>query len=311
MIGLPWAGDRMLFVDIMSTRDSTCASMDSGTWTAIWSPSKSALKAAQTSGWSWMALPSMSVGSKACMPSRCRVGARLRMMGYSRTTSSRASQTSGVSRLDHLLGAFHRRHVALFHEAVVDEGLEELEGHLLGKTALVEPQVGPDGDDGAARVVDALAQQVLAEAALLSLEHVRKRAQRALVGARDGPAAPAVVEEHVDGLLEHPLLVADDDLRGIELLQPLEPVVAVDDATVEVVEIGGGKAPAVQGNQRPQVRRDHGDRRENHPLGSVARLAQGFDDAQTLDQFFLLGVGGGFLQVGPELLIQACPGQFP
>ncbi len=153
--------------------------------------------------------------------------------------------------LDHLLGAFHRRHVALVHEAVVDEGLEELECHLLGKTALVEPQVGPHGDDGAARVVDALAQQVLAEAALLSLQHVRKRAQGALVGARDGPAAPAVVEEHVDGLLEHPFLVADDDLGGIELHEPLQAVVAVDDATVQVIEVGGGEAPSLQGNERP------------------------------------------------------------
>ena len=34
----------------MSVRASTCASTDSGTWTAIWSPSKSALKAAHTSG---------------------------------------------------------------------------------------------------------------------------------------------------------------------------------------------------------------------------------------------------------------------
>ena len=43
MIGLPLAGDRILFVDIMRTRASDCASMERGTWTAIWSPSKSAL----------------------------------------------------------------------------------------------------------------------------------------------------------------------------------------------------------------------------------------------------------------------------
>ena len=50
MIGLPLAGERMLLVDIISTRASSCASRLSGTWTAIWSPSKSALNAAQTSG---------------------------------------------------------------------------------------------------------------------------------------------------------------------------------------------------------------------------------------------------------------------
>ncbi len=50
MIGLPSAGLRMLLVDIISTRASSWASSDNGTWTAIWSPSKSALKAWQTSG---------------------------------------------------------------------------------------------------------------------------------------------------------------------------------------------------------------------------------------------------------------------
>ena len=88
----------MLLVLIMSTRASIWASMDRGTCTAIWSPSKSALKAWQTRGCSWMALPSTKSGSKAWMPRRCRVGARLSITGYSRTTSLRVSHTSGDSR---------------------------------------------------------------------------------------------------------------------------------------------------------------------------------------------------------------------
>src|SRR5258708_5498084 len=48
MIGEPLAGCRMLLVDIISTRASSWLSNDSGTCTAIWSPSKSALKAAPT-----------------------------------------------------------------------------------------------------------------------------------------------------------------------------------------------------------------------------------------------------------------------
>ena len=65
MMGLPLAGLRMLLVDIISTRVSSWASRARGTCTAIWSPSKSALKAAQTKGCSWIALPSMRIGSKA------------------------------------------------------------------------------------------------------------------------------------------------------------------------------------------------------------------------------------------------------
>ena len=43
--GRPLAGERMLFADSIRIRASACASALSGTWTAIWSPSKSALKA--------------------------------------------------------------------------------------------------------------------------------------------------------------------------------------------------------------------------------------------------------------------------
>ena len=50
MIGAPLAGDSTLFVDIIRTRASSWASSERGTCTAIWSPSKSALKAEQTSG---------------------------------------------------------------------------------------------------------------------------------------------------------------------------------------------------------------------------------------------------------------------
>ncbi len=94
-MGWPLAGERMLLEDSISTLASICASGERGTWTAIWSPSKSALKAVQTSGWIRIALPSTSMGSKAWIPRRCRVGARFRSTGCSRMTSSRKSQTSG------------------------------------------------------------------------------------------------------------------------------------------------------------------------------------------------------------------------
>ena len=105
MIGSPLAGERMLLEDIMSARASSCASSDSGTCTAIWSPSKSALKAVQTSGCSWIALPSTSSGSNAWMPRRCSVGARFSSTGCSRMTSSRMSHTSGPSRSTRRLAA--------------------------------------------------------------------------------------------------------------------------------------------------------------------------------------------------------------
>ena len=49
-MGWPLAGERTLLVDSISTRASACASGERGKCTAIWSPSKSALKASHTSG---------------------------------------------------------------------------------------------------------------------------------------------------------------------------------------------------------------------------------------------------------------------
>src|ERR1700678_1438011 len=145
----------------------------------------------------------------------------------------------GTLLLHHLLGALDGVDVSALFQLVVDERLEELDRHLLRQTALVQLERGADDDDRAARVVDALAEQVLTEAPLLALEHVAQALERALVRTGDRLAAAAVVEEGVDRFLQHAALVADDDLGRVELEQALQAVVAVDDASVKVVEIAG------------------------------------------------------------------------
>ena len=302
--GSPSAGDSRLAVDSIIRRASSWAAAESGTWTAIWSPSKSALKAEQTSGWIWIAEPSTSTGMKAWMPRRCSVGARLSSTGWSLMTSSRTSQTSGPDALDDALGALDVVGEALLHELAHDERLEQLERHLLGQAALVQLELRADHDDRAAGVVDALAQQVLAEAALLALEHVGEALQAVVAGAGDGAAAAAVVDQRVARLLEHPLLVADDDLRGAQLQQPLEAVVAVDDAAVQVVEVGGGEAAAVELDHRPQVGRDDRQHGQDHPLRPGAAAAEGLDEAQALDGLLAAQAGGG-ADLAVELLGQA------
>src|SRR5699024_657500 len=98
--------------------------------------------------------------------------------------------------------------------------------------------------------------QVLAETALLALQHVGQALERAVVRTGDRAAAAAVVNQGVNGFLQHPLFVADDDIRRAKFEQPLEAVVAVDDAAVQVVQIRGGKAAAVKLNHRANIRRD-------------------------------------------------------
>ena len=172
-------------------------------------------------------------------------------------TSSRMSHTSALFALDELLGRLDRRGEATALQLGEDEGLEELERHLLRQAALVQVQRRADHDDRTARVVDALAEQVLAEAALLALDHVGERLQRALVGAGDRAAATAVVHQRVDRFLQHALLVAHDDVRRIELEQALQAVVAVDDAAVQIVQVRRREAAAIERHQRTQIRRQH------------------------------------------------------
>ena len=114
-----------------------------------------------------------------------------------------------------------------------------------------------------------------------------------VAGAGDRPAAAAVVDQRVTGFLEHPLLVADDDLRGAQLEQSLEPVVAVDDAPVEVVQVGGREAATVELDHRAQVRRDDRQDRQDHPVGPGAAAAEGLDQAQPLDRLLAALAGAG------------------
>ena len=99
------------------------------------------------------------------------------------------------------------------HQCVHHKRLEQLQRHLFWDTALVQSQLRSHDDHRAARVVDALTQQVLPEPALLALQQVRERFQLVVAGTGHGTAAATVVDQRIHRLLQHPLLVTDDDLR--------------------------------------------------------------------------------------------------
>ncbi len=196
---------------------------------------------------------------------------------------------------DHRTGSLHHPFGGLDVLRVVEvdqplhhERLEQLERHLLGQTALMQLQLRADDDDGTPGVVDALAEQVLPEPPLLALEHVRQRLERAVARAGDRPAAATVVEQRVDGLLQHPLLVVDDDLRRAEVEQPLEPVVTVDHPAVEVVQVGRGEPATVELHHRAQVRRNDRNAVEHHPIRGVAGVQERRDHLETLQRPGLL-----------------------
>ncbi len=204
--------------------------------------------------------------------------------------------------LDHLLGGLDRLRVAAFFQLVEDERLEQFQRHLLRKSALVQLQFRTDGDDRTAGVVDALSEQVLTEPALLSLQHVGQGLQRTTVRTGDHLAAAAVIEQGVHRLLEHALLVPDDDLRGVELHQLLQAVVPVDHATVEIVKVRCRETTTVKGHQGAQVGRQDRQILQDHPLGPVAGIAQRLDNLQTLGELLELRVGIRLANLGSNLV---------
>ena len=76
--------------------------------------------------------------------------------------------------LDHAFGALDVVRIVARNQLFHHEGLEQLQRHLLGQAALIQLQRRADHDNRTARVVHALAQQVLAETALLAAQQVGK-----------------------------------------------------------------------------------------------------------------------------------------
>src|SRR6201994_3671338 len=126
-----------------------------------------------------MALPSTSNGSNAWMPRRCRAGRRcaVEQPGVFANNLFEDIPHLRTFTLDQPLGGLDGRRFATELQLLEDEGLEQLQRHLLRQSALVQAQLRTPHDDRTARVVRTLAEQVLTEPALLALDHVGQRLQ--------------------------------------------------------------------------------------------------------------------------------------
>ena len=206
-----------------------------------------------------------------------------------------------IAAFEHLLGGLDRVGQAMLLELADDERLEQFQRDLLRQAALMQLEFRSDDDDRTSRVIDALAEQIFAEAALLALDHVGQGLQRAIGRTQHRTTAAAVVEQRIDSLLKHALFVADDDFRRIEIDQLFQPIIAVDDSAIQIIQIRRGEVAGFQQNQRSQVRRDHGDHVHDHPLGLVFRAADGFHHLQPLGEVLDLLLAVGLLDVGADL----------
>ena len=183
---------------------------------------------------------------------------------------------------------------ACFNKALHNKRLEKLKSHFLRKTALINFELRSNNDNRTARIVNTFTEKVLAEASLLTFKHIGKRLERAVVRARYGASAAAVVDEGVNGFLKHSFFVADNDARRAEIKQLFKAVVAVDNAAVEVVEVARCKASAVKLNHGTKIRRNDRNNVKNHPFGAVAGVFEGFNNLKALENFCLFLAGCGF-----------------
>ena len=185
---------------------------------------------------------------------------------------------------DFFLGVFNVRRNFFFDELLHDERLEEFQCHFLRKTALVHLHFRADNDNRTAGIVDTFPEQVLTETALLPFQHVRKRFQRTIAGARNGAAAAAIVDEGIDGFLKHAFFIADDDVRRTQFKEAAQAVVSVDDPAIEVVQVRRCKTAAVKLDHGAQFRRNDRNDIHDHPFRFIAGMTEGFDDFQAADR---------------------------
>ena len=171
----------------------------------------------------------------------------------------------------------------------------------------MELELRSHDDDGTGGVVHTLTEQVLAETALLALQAVGQGLQRAVALRLHGGRLPAVVEQAVNGLLQHPLLVPEDHVRGLDLDQALQTVVPDDDTAVQIIEVGRGETATVERHQRAQLRRNHRDDLDDHPLRlvlhAVVGIPQGLHHLEALQGLVLPLLAG--LRVGRVAQVEA------
>src|SRR2546421_612905 len=135
------------------------------------------------------------------------------------------------------LRGFYRFRNSALDEFADNERLEEFNRHFLRKSALMQFEFGSDDDNRTTGIIYALAEQILAESSLLAFERIGKRFERARSIGFDCRSAARIIEERIHRFLQHALFIAQDDLRSFDVHQPLEAVVADNNASVKIVKI--------------------------------------------------------------------------
>ena len=75
----------------------------------------------------------------------------------------------------------------------------------------------------------------MAETSLFPFEHIGKRFERSVSRSAYGSAAAAVIDKGIDSFLEHTFFIADNDFRCTHTHQTFQPVISVNDTTIQII----------------------------------------------------------------------------
>ena len=206
----------------------------------------------------------------------------------------------GTLFIHHFLGTLDVVGNAVLNQFLHYERTEQLNGHFLGNTALIDLQIRSDNDNGTSGIVNTFAQKVLTETSLLTFQHIGKGFQGSGVCSSYCSAATTVVDQRVHSFLKHTLLITNNDVRCVQLQKSFQTVIAVDNTTIEIVQIGSSKSAAVQLNHRTQFRRNNRKDIDDHPFGAVSGLTESVHNFDTFEDLGLL-LTGSFFQLFAQL----------
>ena len=143
-----------------------CASGVSGRWTAIWSPSKSALNATHVSGWRWDSPTFDKRRTEGLNTETVKCRSTIQEDVFPSMTSSSASQTS-LYFLRWFFCVFDVESVFRSMSLLMTNGRKSTE-RLVLKATLIHLKRRTDDDNRTTRIVDLFTEEILTEASLLT-----------------------------------------------------------------------------------------------------------------------------------------------
>ena len=185
--------------------------------------------------------------------------------------------------LYHFLGIFDVVGSSVGNKLFHNERFEQLDSHLLRKTTLIDLQFRSYDDYRTSGIVNSFTEKVLTETSGFTLQHIGKGFQSSVSRSCYRTSTASVIDQGIYSLLQHTLLVADNDIRSTKLQKSFQTVVSVDDPSVKIIQVRCCKTSSVQLYHRTKIRRDNRDNGHDHPLRTVAGLTEGLHNLKTFD----------------------------